>query len=292
MTLKPTDRQYSADKVRFLLWGGENPSSKAVGYVPHVYVEAKIDFNDVRTGFRQTVGLNKALEIYSDSADLLWAEDMIQDVDPRSLQSLAPGSEYPGKLPEFVDAGFISRMETQFIQYLLRCFQVRIYRNFALNAYSHAGEPPQDFIRRCREMLDGPMRRELDTLHEVYVRRLAQIAQKYVGADDSADMEEAKAYSQNRDIFIFSSERIAGHFMRAGNESPGIAGSLPQAPGRQELEERLFSLELEAIWTISRLRDSYADKAGSIDEYVIHPNLKDIHFVRSCILWMPSRVIP
>ncbi len=292
MTLKPTDRPHSSDKVKFLFGGGENLPDRAVEYVPHFYVEAKVDFNDVRTGFRQTVDLSKALEIYSDSADLLWADDMIQDIDPRNLQALAPDSEYPGKLPGFVDAGFIARMETQFIQYLLRCFEVRIYRNFALNIYSHPGEPPQDFIRRCREMLDGPMRRELDALQEVFNRRLSQIAQKYVRDGNSGDMEEAKAYSQNRDIFLFSSERIAGHFMRAGNESPGIAGSLPQAPGRQELEERLFSLELEAIWTISRLRDSYADKAGSLDEYVIHPNLKDIHFVRSSILWMPPRVVP
>ena len=57
----------------------------------------------------------------------------------------------------------------------------------------------------------------------------------------------------------------------------------------RELEEQLFSLELEAQYEIHKLLSSYGEKAQTIDEYIIHPNLKDIHFVRSCILWMPVK---
>jgi hypothetical protein len=39
---------------------------------------------------------------------------------------------------------------------------------------------------------------------------------------------------------------------------------------------------------ISKLSDSFNEKASAVDEYILHPNLKDIHLVRSCILWMPK----
>jgi hypothetical protein len=61
------------------------------------------------------------------------------------------------------------------------------------------------------------------------------------------------------------------------------------SPDMQELEEQLISVELDARRAIAKLEDSYAEKARSIDEYILHPNLKDIHFVRSCILWMPGQ---
>ena len=66
------------------------------------------------------------------------------------------------------------------------------------------------------------------------------------------------------------------------------AGPAQFSPGMQELDERLLSLELEALQATSRLADSYDEKACAVDEYILHPNLKDIHFVKSCILWMAT----
>jgi hypothetical protein len=56
-----------------------------------------------------------------------------------------------------------------------------------------------------------------------------------------------------------------------------------------ELEERLRSLEVEARQAIKNLQESYQEQSQALDEYILHPNPKDIHFVRSCILWMPQR---
>ena len=39
---------------------------------------------------------------------------------------------------------------------------------------------------------------------------------------------------------------------------------------------------------IGRLLNSYQEKVRNIDEYIIHPGLKDLHLVRRCILWMPA----
>jgi hypothetical protein len=285
----PTQR---ADKVKYLYLPIQNPGDQGAEYRAYFYAEAKIDFNDVRTGFRSTMGLSKALDIYSNNANLLWSDDMVADVDPLKIKSAIPDSVRLGPLPVFVDANFISRMETQFIQYLLRSFLVKIYRNADLNTYSFFEETQSEFAKRCRELFDVPMRRDIDLLRDVINRRLEQLKEKYLSANESGEMEEgAKVESQNKDIYSYYSERLAAIFLRGEFQSKLEAGPFSYSLGMQELEERLMTLEFEAQQSINKLRDSYEEKARALDEYILHPNLKDIHFVRSGILWMPPRAV-
>ncbi len=277
----------SSDKISELFWCSEipNPDSE---FLPFFYAEARIDFNDVRTGFRETVSLKKALELLSDM-DLIWADDMIRDVDPDKIGIIAPESICLQTMPDFVDEQFISRMEAKLAQYLMRRFEAKVYRNSVLNIYSFPGELLNQFTNRCLDLLDGPMRQELASLHEVYNRKLAQIKQKYLDyEDDSGEFETAKLDSRNRDAISRISERIAELFLRAELSLRPAAGPFRNLQGAQELEERLLSLELESQQVIAKLWDSYMEKARAIDEYVLHPNLKDIHLVRSGILWMPK----
>jgi hypothetical protein len=279
----------SAETVKHLYFMPENESSANQELLPHFYVEARIDFNDVRTGFRETVSLSKALEIYSDYADLLWARDMIREVDQRRVKSVMPASARLGPLPSFVDADFISRMESQFIRHLLNSYEARVFRNSALRVYSLPGESRQDFVQRCRELLDAPMPQELDRLRDLFNRKLGQIRQKYLRPAESGRLEEDRAASRDKDIFSRYSERITGLFLQSGPRRRPVARPPRRLSEGQELEERLSSLELEAHEAITKLEDSFAEKAQSVDEYIIHPNLKDVHFVRTCILWMPAQ---
>lgn len=283
-------QKHRADKVKHLFLDAEDPAVRASEYSPYFYAEARLDINDVRTGFRETVSLSKALDIYSDSADLLWSNDMIRDVDFRKIRASIPNSVRLGSLPDFVNANFISRMETQFIQYLLRSFTITVHRNFALNIYSHPGESRNEFAARCLDLFNGPKRRELDILHEIFNRRLEQVKEKYLAAIESGGLEQARTESQNKDIFSHYSERIAGLFLQSELARP-VPVPDRHSPGMQELEERLSSLELEAQQAIAKLRDSFEEKAQALDEYILHANLKDIHFVRSCILWMPQKTV-
>ncbi len=286
-----TPRNFSsagAGKIKQLYLEKED-TQIPVRYLPFFYAEVRIDFNDVRTGFRSTVSLTKALQIYTITSDMIWAEDMIQDVDPRKLKTSAPAEANSCTLPDYIDAGFISQMETHFIQYLLRSYKARIYRNFELDIYSGAGESISDFAARCLDLLDASERRDLDALHDVIKRKLEQIKQKYLNTSTSETLELAKMESRSRDIFSSYSERIAELFLQPGRGIITSANELYLPQRNLELEERLMSLELEAQQSIAKLWDSSREKAQSIDEYILHPNLKDIHFVRSCILWIPAK---
>jgi hypothetical protein len=284
----PVSRSSLPTNVKQLFFEAENAPSSGAEYSPFYYAEVRIDLNDVRTGFRSTVSLHKAISLYLITPDLLWAEDMMRDIDPQRTKSSPPdGAAFKG-LPDFVNAGFISQTETQFIHYLLRSHKTKVFRNFELNIYSNAGESASDFSARCSDLLDEPKRRELDVLHEVFGRRLEQIKQKYLKTFASDKLEVAKAESQDKNLFFNYSDRISGLFLNTGIN--GVAKpNQPHIPGNNpDLEDRLESLELEARQSIAAIVDSYRRKSLSIDEYILHPNLKDIHFVRSCILWIPA----
>jgi hypothetical protein len=276
----------TGEKVKQLYSLIENLPEKTALLSPFFCAEARIDFNDVRTGFRETVSLSKALEIYSDKADLLWTDDMIWDIDLARTSASAPDGVRLQALPEFVDAAFLSQMENQFSQYLLRSFEVKIYRNFDLNLYSFSGESQSDFCKRCLELFDGPRRQELDRLREVFIRKLEQAKQKYLKPGEGGELEQAKSESRNRDAFFRCLERISEIFSKAESSLRPVFDPPISPAGPQELDERLFSLESEANHAVGQVADFYDSKARAVDEYILHPNLKDIHFVRSCILWM------
>jgi hypothetical protein len=290
MRQDPHSRSFStANRIKHLFLDSEDSPTAGMKYLPFFYVEVRIDFNDVRTGFRSTVSLNKAVEIHPMTPDLLWAQDLIRDVDPGKTKTQASETVEIGRLPDFVDAGFVSQMETQFIHYLLRSYKTRVYRNFALDTYSNAGESFSDFHARCLDLLNGPKRQELDTLYEVFARRLEQIRQKYLHTNASDNLDLAKAESQDRNLFLKYSDCIADLFFQPEKSLnvSSVKYSLPEI--NRDMEEYLASLNLEARQAIEKIQDAYEQKAQSVDEYILHPNLKDIHFVRCCILWIQTK---
>ena len=280
-----------------------SPEGVEVEFAPQIYFEAKIDFNDVRSGFRDTSSVSKAMEIYPVDDDDLWTRDMARDIDPELVASGTPATGRLRPLPAFLDAEMMKRMEGMFVNYLMRYSVVRIYRNFALNVYSNPGESLEDFGRRCTEILGESFRKDLDGLHEVSQRKLEQVREKClresVGlVSTGGEFDEIKRDSHWKSKIHKVSEHIADLFLKtelskAGPdvESPEPHSSYP-LPGLQLVDERLQYVEIEARQKIMHLLNQHREKLRTTDEYTIRPNLKDIHLVRRCILWMPQELEP
>jgi hypothetical protein len=130
---------------------------------------------------------------------------------------------------------------------------------------------------------------ELDALYEVFARRLEQIRQKYLNTNSSDNLDLAKAESQDRNLYLNYSDRIADSFFQPEISLTVSSSKYSLSENHRDMEEYLASLELEARLAIAKILDSYKQKAQSVDEYILHPNLKDIHFVRCCILWIPTK---
>jgi hypothetical protein len=173
--------------------------------------------------------------------------------------------------------------------YLLRSFHVKLFRNSHLNIYSRLGESLEEFHLRCIEILKEPCRRELDALQDVFDRLLEQLRQRYLTNEVWGAYDRTRAAAQHRSEFRAAADSIASLFINTGLslESSPVPAESTGGQGA-DLAERLVATEREARQAIDKTLNSYREKALSTDEYIIHPNYRDIHLVRTSILWMPE----
>jgi hypothetical protein len=277
--------------IKQLFFRSAAPDS-AEWYAPHFYFETRIDYADVRSGYHMTSGLNEVLDIRPYDADLIWTRDMVRSVDPKAIHISCPQGAKLSKLPEYVTDDFFRRIESQYLSFLLRHAEVRVFRNFALSTYSYPGETCGDFRMRCLDLLSEPFRGELDLLRDVVNRRLERIEQKSVDRDRAGEFESDRKMSQDRNRLHAAAEGIAELFLQTELTMDTIAAS--GAPSldvsHPDLEHSLEALEIDVHRDIRRLLNVYQEKVQNIDEYILHPGLKDLHLVRKSILWMPAGV--
>jgi hypothetical protein len=278
------------EKIKSLFYHSEKVSAPSSAYVPHLLIEAKIDINDVRSGLHETQSLSRAMALNPVYTEVPWTGDMLLSLDPELVDAIFPSEVELEPLPPWVDKTLISGMENQFVHFLLRQHKVRIFRNFALKSYSAAGEGPEEFINRCIESLKEPFSRELACLSEVYNRRLEQIKQKFLLKVGQDSFELAKTSAARRDLMHVAAEKVEELFSKTAlTLDPPQDLPPPDPSGSWELEDRLNCLQVEASRAIGNLMKTYQEKARNIDEFVLHPTLKSIHLVRTCILWMPAK---
>jgi hypothetical protein len=277
----------------FYLLGANQALGVKPEYAPQLYFEAKIDISDVRSGIRDTCSVSQSVGIWPMDSDALWTRDMLLPVDSSFVEPGIPETQRLRKLPEFVDESYLSRAESLFLSYLIRYFEIKVYRNSALRIYSNPLESLEDFEKRCIDMLSEAFRRELYDLQHVFVRKLEQVREKYQrasqGFDPGLDFEAVKVASHWKSRMHQTSERITDLFL--GTElslKDASDAPLPRGAPAADLDQRLLALEIEAGQEIQRLLHRYQVLVQTIDDYTIHPNLKDIHLVRVCILWMPA----
>jgi len=263
---------------------------QGVVYHPFYYFEAKVDIDDVRSGFHQTQSVSSAVAIAPGGADSLWTADMEIPVDVDFIQTELPEGARQGPLPPFVSEQWLDRAEVQFASHLMRHMRARFFRNYALQAYSIGGENYREFADRCLEMLHELFSREMDGLREVYSRRLELIRERHTGELVSEEFSSAGAALRKREFLRVVSEALDGLFLNSEiHGGPSAADERVRRQPPSDLEEKLAALAVDARRDVAGLIQRYREKAESIDEYAVHPALKDIHVVRSGILWMPRR---
>jgi len=258
-------------------------------YHPYYYFEAKVDFNDVRSGYHETRSVNGAAAVSLPHDDAIWSADMLQPVDTERIMADPPAGARLGGLPHFVTEDLMVCVESRFVSHLMRHLKARFYRSYHLSSYSAAGESLADFAHRCLELLNDRFRGDLDALGEVLHRRLELIKEKFASEIEPDGIGTAGVTLRKREHLRNVTDRIDGLLLNAGlSAGPPETSGIPAIEPVSDLEEKLVELDAEARRGVARLIQTYLDRAGDIDEYELHPGLKDIHMARTCILWMPG----
>ena len=259
-------------------------------YYPHYYFEAKVDVDDIRSGFRETRGVCSALEVYPYDPDWAWTEDMMREVRPGTLQEQPPDEVRLHPLPAFVNDDVVARVETQFVLHIVRHMKARFYRNGPLKVSSTAGETLADFQSRCAERLNEVLRGELDAEQEVFARRFELIRERHGKEMEPGDLHSPEIALRKREWLRVISEQTFGLFLNSGLSSDPPAFPEPAlGEPKSDMEEKLLSIHAEACRAVAGRIRALREKAGAIEEYAVHPAIRDVHVVRTCIAWMPRQ---
>jgi len=170
-----------------------------IPYIPRLYVEARIDFADVRSGLNETCSVSRALDFYPFEGDDLWTEDMVIPVAPERIDTTPPPYAKPRELPPALRDSQPVDLEARLVAYLLRTYSVTLFRNPALKVYSRLSESTEDFCNRCLELLKGPFRLELDALLSTFNRSLEQIRERHLKDEAwTPAFDRSRVAAQNR----------------------------------------------------------------------------------------------
>lgn len=265
-------------------WNPEEP------WAPYFYLEARIDYADVRSGYHMTCGMNHILDLQPYDDDLPLMPDMVRTVDPAVIRTVKPEQAKLARLPVYITEDLLDRLETQYLSFLLRHADARVLRNFTLNIYSNPGETRDEFQLRCLDVFRESFRGELDSLREVVNRRFERIEQKYISRTQTGEFESDRRSASARSTLHAVAENIAELFLRTELtlSSTDVSAMSNPDPSHPDVEQSLEILETDVRRDVQRLLNSYQENVRNIDEYIIHPGLKDLHLVRKCILWMPA----
>lgn len=262
-------------------------------YYPHYFFEAKIDIDDIRSGYHETRSISRALEVRPCHADEFWTADMLASVDLSGVQAEAPAGVALHPLPSYVTEEMLDQAERQFVLYLMRHEKARFYRNYALKMYSAAGESAWDFSNRCLEILNDGFHADLNSPREAINRRLELLRERFFAQMRTDEIDASHWALRQRDCLNAVTERIDAMFLDAGIFSTTrISEVACSGETLTDLEEKLIALQREALREVESLIASYRERACNIDEYVVHPGLRDVHMVRTGMLWMPRRDLP
>ena len=87
------------ENVKSLFWVPVHPAEREQKYLPHLFLEAKIDFSDVRTGFNESYTVIRAVDIPSDTTKPFWDDDAVREIKPASFGPAVPKEVFLIDLP-------------------------------------------------------------------------------------------------------------------------------------------------------------------------------------------------
>lgn len=250
---------------------------RPAGSRPALLFEVRLDIRDNRSGFAGST-LEHFVAPLVDDAELEWARDMVESVDPAELQEIEMPS--PVSWPVMAD--------NQLIRYLVHNYRRLILINSEMLVYSEGSETKEDFVSRCLSLLVPERRRELEMIRDIFLRRFLELETRcveIVSSDEWAGVSRYSQLSNLRDVFSVIREDFSSCFL--GDEFAFLSQeTLRWKPlDTVEIEERLQAVRAEFINRFNQITESALERAGRVEPYEVPVSPSHVDIVSRGFLW-------
>lgn len=272
-------------------------------YRPALFYQAEVAYAN------RTYNLNHTRQVAAlvtnvQSARPAWDEAMHEPVDRNRLdaQPLPDARFYP--LPGWLSAaGKLSAYEKDFVDWVYRAGELRLFANTALKLYGDPEDSQASFRQKCDAAARDALESDSAKIEKAYRAKIDALERKIERQKERIDKNESEVSQRNFETLSSGAELIIGGIF--GKRKRSVSTTLSKnrmaqdakadlQTARRELEsmtEQLNNLKKQLDSEIEQVKERWARAVGDIDEISVTPYKKDIYLEVSGLVWLPVYLV-
>lgn len=262
--------------THFLLQGASSPTQPALLF--HV----RIDVRDIRSGcsgsrenyFRAQWDPETPLL----DSDLSWTPDMVLRISRDRLTVIPPPRivRIPTEADEWMR------------RFLERYYILRIWQHRELEVFSEPTESLEDFLQRCRDLLQTQRMQQMRKVSEVMYHRFFQLYRSAVGAtqqDDVPDQMAAHMKSELEEVFASGRGDLSRLFLRDDASQEGELGEDWRVDFLPQIQERLDDFRIRLLTRYNDVVSDFEERACRVDSFQLPVTRHSVDILSQNIVW-------
>jgi hypothetical protein len=233
-----------------------------------------------------------------------WEDYLINAIDSRSLdRQAAPQARFSTLEQPFSNAKTLRSMETDFIDWIYRTVEVKVFANEKLKLYAGPPITEGQFRKMCseeaRKLRDSDIEkvkdsfeRKIDKVKERLGREKRQLS-KHETELSQRKLEELGTHVENV-LGLFSSRsrrRLSTSLTKRRMTEQTKSDVEETIEEIDELERELIELSQEIEESIDEVEERWGDIASIVEEIPLSPYKKDILVELFGVAWMPYHLV-
>jgi hypothetical protein len=232
-----------------------------------------------------------------------WENHLARPVDPDRLDRQAdPQARFAALAAPLNDARLLTDMERDFVDWVYRASQIKVWANESLKVYAGPEVSPAEFRTQCAEAARAQRDAELAKVEREFERKLEAIQARLSKEERELDADEAELSQRRMEELGTHAENVLSLF---GKRRKTLTTSLSKRrltesaksdvkesqEAIEDFKRQIAALDKEKDKALQDVNDRWGELANQITEIPLAPQKKDIRLDLFGVAWMPFHVI-
>ncbi len=279
----------------------EAPLTGKLVYYPAIAVSAQVAIFDNRLGISQISEVFNYLEITGEVVGLLWDKSTPLSLKLEDLEKEPRPAASFFSLPSRALL-LIKSAENDYLDYLVRSYQLNLWKSTAFKAISQPGESERDFRIRLGQLIREKRDEAVERLRQKYAVRIASLEKQYLAAQQRLQREQEQYKEKVAQSAISTAATIFGAILGRKSYQLGRATTTARSASRAYYEKmdikraqeqvelaraRMEEIERELQREADNIASIYDPEREQLQTLTIRPKKKDVVIRWSGLLWLP-----
>lgn len=270
-------------------------------YHPAIAVSAQVALFDNRLGVSQVSEVFNYLEITDEVIGLLWDKSIPLSLKLEELDRQPESGAGFFSLPSRV-LSLLKSAENDYLDYLVRSYQLTLWKSAAFQVISQPGESERDFRIRLGQLAREKRDEAVEKLRKKYAVKISSLEKQYLTAQQRLQREQEQYKEKVAQSAISTAATIFGAILGRKSYQVGRATTTARSASRAYYEKmdikraqeqvelaraRLEEMERELQREADSIASLYDPEREQLQTLAVRPKKKDLAVRWSGLLWLP-----